>query len=198
MMESTVSIGRAAKLLGVSVVTIRRWCASGKMKEKYRTAGNHRRFCLSLLRRLRGESEGGLVVGYASVSSHDQKKDLSTQAERLRARGCDTVITDLGSGLNCRKAGLKKLIKTILSGEMSRLVITHKDRLLRFGHELIFYLCRCFGVLVTVTEESEKIAFEEELTRDVITLMTVFSARLYGRRSHQNRNKVLTDQPIAV
>ena len=198
MMESTVSIGRAAKLLGVSVVTIRRWCASGKIKEKCRTIRNHRRFCLSLLRRLRGEAEGGLVVGYARVSSHDQKKDLATQAERLKMLGCDSVITDLGSGLNCRKAGLKKLIKAILSGEVARLVITHKDRLLRFGHELIFYLCRCFGVVVTVTEESEKIAFEEELTRDVITLMTVFSARLYGRRSHRNRKKVLTDQVIAV
>jgi len=144
------------------------------------------------------KQKGGLVVGYARVSNHDQKKDLSTQAERLRALGCDTVITDLGSGLNCRKAGLKKLIKIILSGEMSTMVITHKDRLLRFGHELIFYLCRCFGVVVTVTEESEQITFEEELTRDVFTLMTVFSARLYGRRSHQNRKKVLTDQHHAV
>ena len=127
------------------------------------------------------------MIGYARVSSHDQKKDLATQALRLRDIGCDEVISDLGSGLNCKKPGLRKLLKKIISGDAAELILLHKDRLLRFGHELVFQLCCWFGVKVTVVNEEKTISFEEELTKDVITLMTVFSARLYGKRSHANR-----------
>ena len=189
-MENTVSIGRAAQLLGCSGVTLRRWCKQGRIDVKFRTPGSHRRFCLSEVRRLRGEPSNRKVLGYARVSSHDQKKDLATQAQRLTMAGCDAVISDLGSGLNCRKPGLKKLIGEILSGQVGELVITHKDRLLRFGHELIFHLCTLFGVKVRLVDEAISISFEEELTKDVITLMTVFSARLYGRRSHRNKKQL--------
>jgi predicted site-specific integrase-resolvase len=100
------------------------------------------------------------------------------------------VIEDLGSGLNYQKKGLKLLIKRICSGEVGRLVVTHKDRLLRFGSELVFALCEQFGTEVVIINRSEDSSYEEDLARDVLEIITVFSARLYGSRSHQNKQLV--------
>ena len=75
----------------------------------------------------------------------------------------------------------------LLNREVGELHLTHKDRLLRFGHELVFQLCRWSGCKVVIHNDSEPVSFEQELVKDVITLMTVFSARLYGRRSHRKK-----------
>ena len=94
-------------------------------------------------------------------------------------------------GMNCKKRGLIKLLGLIVTQQICKLVITHHDRLLRFGHvhELVFTLCQWFSVDVEIIYAKEDEPFEVELTKDVITLMTVFSARLYGKRSHKNRQK---------
>jgi excisionase family DNA binding protein len=185
-----LSIGQAAKELGVCVAAVRRWCRAGKLKEAFRTGGNHRRFSLKSISDLkRIKEDERVVVGYARVSSHDQKSDLLTQAARLTDYGCNPVLTDLGSGLNCRKPGLKKLLRLLLEGRVKRLVLTHDDRLLRFGTELIYYLCRWFHSEVLVLDEPQETSFEAELVKDVLTLMTVFSARLYGKRSWKNKSK---------
>ena len=184
--HSPLSIGQLSASLGVSVVTIRRWCRAGKLSESFRTPGGHRRFSTAQLRELLGMKEQRQSVGYARVSSHDQKGDLVTQASRLSVIS-DRVIEDLGSGLNCKKPGLRKLISALLNREVSTLYLTHTDRLVRFGHELIFQVCQWAGTDVVILDDSKEIPFEQELCQDVLTLMTVFSARLYGKRSHKNR-----------
>jgi predicted site-specific integrase-resolvase len=108
------------------------------------------------------------------------------------------IIDDLGSGLNYRKRGLRQLIKRICSGRVKRQVLSHKDRLLRFGSELVFTLCEEFGTEVVIINQAEPdIRFEEELAQDVLEIITVFSARLYGRRSHQNRKLIARLQEAA-
>jgi predicted site-specific integrase-resolvase len=87
---------------------------------------------------------------------------------------------------------LKRLLRLITSGEIDRLVLTHKDRLLRFGSELVFSLCQQFGVEVVVINRTEDASFEEDLANDVLEIITVFSARLYGSRSHKNK-KIVED-----
>ena len=98
-------------------------------------------------------------------------------------------ISDLGSGLNCKKPGLKKLVKMLIQGETGRLVLSHKDRLLRFGTELIFLLCEHHGVEVSILEDRKTENFYENLTAAIIEIITVSSARLYGRRSHESRQR---------
>lgn len=78
----------------------------------------------------------------------------------------------------------------LLEGQVSTLTLTHKDRLLRFGHEIIFQVCRWAGTDVIILEEPKVMSFEEELCKDVLTLMTVFSVRLYGKRSHKNQQVI--------
>ncbi len=92
--------------------------------------------------------------------------------------------------MNYQKRGLKNLIKLICPGEIDRLVLTHKDRLLRFGSELIFSLCEHFAVEVVIINKSVESTFEEDLANDVLEIITVFSAGLYGSRSHKNKKLI--------
>lgn len=199
-----VTISRAAKILGVSTVTLRRWEAVGKITSE-RTATGHRRYDLSMLHG--GKKFPDAVVtqktmGYARVSSHDQRDDLSRQVQMLEmfcvARGWTyEIISDLGSGMNYKKRGLKRLLDAIDKREINRLVLTHKDRLLRFGAELIFSLCEARRVEVVVMNQGDEATFEEELAQDVLEIITVFSARLYGSRSQKNR-KLIADLKVAT
>lgn len=200
LLPRLISIAEAAEILGVCATTLRRWHRSGQLYPVSRTLGNHRRYELTQVLALAGRCSDapeakGFTVCYARVSSHDQKKDLQTQADILRqhceAQGWQpVVITDLGSGLNYRKRGLKRLLTLLLSGQVGRLVLTYKDRLLRFGSELIFGICQHLGVEVILLQSEPEQSREQALCADVIELMTVFSARLYGSRSHKNRRVV--------
>lgn len=194
-----VSINEASKILGVTPKTIRIWEKEGKIKST-RTEGNHRRYNISDL--IGNRKENSITVAYARVSSHDQLEDLKRQ-EIVLENYCSVkgynfeLISDLGSGLNYNKKGLVKLIKLICSNKIERLVIAHKDRLLRFGSELIFSLCENFNVEVCIINKSEHGTFEEDLATDVLEIITVFSARLYGSRSHKNKKIVEGLQKVA-
>lgn len=191
-----VSIGEAAKSLGVSIETLRRWEHTGKI-ESERTPNGHRRYDISkLIGKSRIQtSELRKTIAYARVSSRDQKADLERQKSVLEmycaSQGWQfELLSDLGSGMNYQKKGLKKLINEILSSQIGRLVITHKDRLLRFGAELIFSICAAKEVEVVVINKGEDASFEEDLAHDVLEIITVFSARLYGSRSKKNQKLI--------
>ena len=103
------------------------------------------------------------------------------------------IIQDLGSGMNYYKKGLTRLLNLVFEGQVKRLVLTHKDRLLRFGAELVFSICEAKGVeVIIINKGDENPKFEEELAKDVLEIITVFSARLYGARSKKNK-KLLDD-----
>lgn len=195
-MGSNISIGEAAKILGVSVATVRRWTNSGKLRST-RSPSGHRRYNLLDIQKLKGgaviTTENRITINYARVSSHDQRKDLVRQIQVLE-NYCSShgwqyeTISDLGSGLNYKKKGLNLLLNRIMRGDVGRLVLTHKDRLLRFGSELVFAICEEFNTeVVIINQTKEEISFEQELATDMIELVTVFSARLYGSRSKKNK-----------
>ena len=193
MEKRLVKIGEAAALLGVSVVTLRKWEASGELVPARKTAGGTRFYAVTDLMEL-GDADAPTVC-YARVSSHDQKADLERQHAMLEAycaaKGWRSeVIKDLGGGMNYRKPGLNKLLEMILRKQMKRLVITHKDRLLRFGSELVFALCAHQQIEIIIIHKGEQPTFEEELAKDVLEIITVFSARLYGSRSKKNRDLI--------
>jgi excisionase family DNA binding protein len=203
-MDRFLSIGEAAKALGVSITTLRRWEESGRIEAEH-TAGGHRRYDLLKIAPglLRAESDRDRkTIAYARVSSHDQKDDLERQKQVLelycaRQGWTFEVIADLGSGMDYHKKGLKRLLEAILAGDIGRLVITHKDRLLRFGAELVFAICEAKKVEVVILNQGEDTSFEEDLDKDVLEIITVFSARLYGSRSRKNQ-KLLENVKAAV
>ena len=190
-----VSIGEAAKLLGVTTWTMMNWDRSGKLIAE-RTPSNRRRYLLAHIQSYKvcGTSEKDkTTIAYARVSSRDQKEDLERQCGVLESycacKGWQfELIKDLGSGMNYNKKGLKQLLEKLFDGKINRLVITHKDRLLRFGTELIFSICEIKNVEVIIINQGDAPkSYEEELATDIIEIITVFSARLYGSRSHKNK-----------
>ena len=202
-MNRLVPIGKAAEVLGVSIPTLRRWEAEGRISPE-RTSSGHRRYDLAALKPelFHAPSDTRRTLAYARVSSHDQKEDLERQKQVLemycaRQGWTFEILSDLGSGMNYQKKGLKKLIEAILEGSVGRLVLTHKDRLLRFGAELIFAICEAKEVEVVILNQGEGTSFEEDLARDVLEIITVFSARLYGSRSRKNK-KLLENLKKAV
>ena len=131
-----------------------------------------------------------------------QKDDLERRKQVLelycaRQGWTFEVIADLGSGMNYRKKGLKRLLNDVVEGRIGRLVITHKDRLLRFGAELVFAICAAKNVEVVILNQGQDTTFEEDLAKDVLEVITVFSARLYGSRSRKNQ-KLLDGVKTAV
>ena len=196
-MSRLLSIKQAANQLGVSVSTLRRWDETGVLVAQ-RTPKGHRRYDLSKinpnLTRNKVEQQRK-TIAYARVSSHEQKPDLQRQIEILElycsAQGWSfEVISDLGSGMNYHKKGLKRLLDDILDNKIDRLVLTHKDRLLRFAAELVFALCEARQVEVVIINQGENLSFEEELAQDVLEIITVFSARLYGSPSKKNKKLI--------
>ena len=185
-----IKIGKAAKILGVSVQTLHKWEETGELTPARKTLAGTRYYDIDKI--LNVTSDQVLTIGYARVSSHDQKNDLVRQSELLEtyciAKGWEfEIINDLGSGMNYKKKGLNKLLELILNKKLRRIVLTHKDRLLRFGAELVFALCELQGVEIIIINKGEPPTFEEELAQDVLEIITVFSARLYGSRSHKNK-----------
>lgn len=200
-MSKIISIGQAAKLLGVHVQTMRNWEKSGKLKPDSISPGGTRRYNLDRIVAISGKEVPTVVderktIAYARVSSCDLKEDLLRQSQVLELYCAEhgykyELITDLGSGMNYYKKGLTNLINQILNNDVKRLVITHKDRLLRFGAELIFSICEAKEVeVVIINKGQEKAGFEEDLAKDVLEIITVFSARLYGSRSKKNKKLI--------
>ncbi|WII95355.1 IS607 family transposase [Moraxella haemolytica] len=203
-MNRLISINEASKQLGVSISTLRRWDESGVLVAE-RTPKGHRRYDISTINPnlLHGiGNKDRKTIAYARVSSHDQKDDLERQIQVLELYCAKQgwtyeVINDLGSGMSYHKKGLKQLLDGILNNEIGRLVLTHQDRLLRFGAELVFAICEARNVEVIIINQGENLSFEEELAQDVLEIITVFSARLYGSRSKKNK-KLLEAVKVAL
>ncbi|MHA1882404.1 MAG: IS607 family transposase [Candidatus Thorarchaeota archaeon] len=198
------SVSQAALKLGVCVKTIHRWDKASNLF-CFRTVGGHRRIPLSEINRLLGFMHRELINDpsqkkkcaiYARVSSHRQKTagDLDRQLKTLTIdcrkhfSTSPLVFSDIGSGLNMRRRGLTKLFSLSKNGSIHTLLITHKDRLARFGLELLERILNDYGVKLDVHYQPEQQSPQEELVADLISLIASFSGRVYGLRAAAHRS----------
>lgn len=193
-MEKLYSLKEAKQLLGVKTRTIQQWDRDGKLKV-VRTLGGRRRIPESEIMKLQGVSlpdKITKVVGYARVSSESQKDDLKRQIEILRSKGIndDDIFHDIGSGLNEKRRNYRKLLKMIMNRNVSKIIITYPDRLTRFGFDTLMDYFAYFGVSVEVINENIYQSPQEELVKDLITLVAHFSGKLYGMRSHKQKEVI--------
>ena len=200
MDKRLVKIGEAARLLSTDHSTLRKWESTGELLPARKTQGGTRYYDVAEL--MGFSNEAAPTLCYCRVSSHDQKDDLDRQQELLEAycsvKGWRTrVIRDLGSGMNYRKKGLNQLLELVMKRQIKRLVLSHKDRLLRFGAELVFSLCDIQGIEIVIIHKGDQPSFEEELANDVLEIITVFSARLYGSRSKKHKKMLETLKDVA-
>ena len=190
-----MSIGKFAKAVGVTTTTLRRMHESGELIPAHITKGGTRYYSTAQLKQLNDVSkEEKIVIGYCRVSTPSQKDDLETQISNIKtymyAKGYQfEIITDIGSGINYKKKGLQELIKKINNQEISKVVILYKDRLMRFGYELIEYLCEINNIEIEIVDHTEQ-SKEQELTDDLIQIITVFANRLYGQRSKKTKQLI--------
>src|SRR6266513_409892 len=190
-MEHTYSPKQFGKLIGKSVNTLQKWDRKGILPA-FRTPTNRRYYTHEQYLAYRGliSSEQGLVIAYARVSSPGQKKDLALQKEALRAYcqehaiKVDQWVEDIGSALNYKRKGFNQVIQDIELGHVKRLIIGYEDRLVRFGYDWFEAFCERHGTEIVVTN-GESFSPEQELVRDLLAIVTVFSARLHGLRSYK-------------
>lgn len=131
-----------------------------------------------------------IKICYARVSSIGQKDDLERQKNELKTKyPTYEMIQDIGSGINLTKKGLLKIIEMGINGKIEELVIAHKDRLARFGYELIEHIIKKYSNgKITIINEKEEIEPEEEMVKDVLQIMNVFVAKMNGRRKYGLKN----------
>lgn len=191
----------AAHELGLHPMTVRRWIKAGRIQVI--PVGREVRIPRSEVERLVGKIDGRLLVLYGRVSGHGQKDDLDVQLQRLQAwaetsrKGVETlVLSDIGSGLKASRRQLQRLLKLVCEDKVGEVAITYEDRLTRFGQEYLETLFACFGVTLTVLEPGESKTPEQELTDDLLALIASFSERLYGMRSHKQKELLQCAQAV--
>lgn len=191
------SIGQFAKKINRTQQTLRNWDKNGKLKPQIvdKNTG-YRYYTENQLKEFYGEVQNKerIVVGYCRVSSAKQKEALERQVENVRTylitKGYQfKIISDIGSGINYEKKGLNQLIQMILQDEVSKVVVLYKDRLVRFGFELIRSICEFKSVDIEVIDSTEKTE-EQEVVEDLVQIITIFSCRLQGKRAKTTKNMI--------
>jgi putative resolvase len=187
--ERLYTLKEACLLLGLHPRTIQKWDKQGKIRV-VRTPGGRRRIPESEIRRLQGEKGIRSIIGYARVSSNTQKDDLERQVEYLRQSGVQEVITDIGSGLNEKRKGFLRLLDRVLHNEVDKVVILYEDRLTRFGFDTLKKVFEAHGTTIEVLNQTDVKPPQQELVEDLITIISHFSGKLYGMRSHKQKEVV--------
>jgi predicted site-specific integrase-resolvase len=188
---SPYRVAQFAQRLGVSVKTLQRWDREGRLKPS-RTPSNRRVYTDEQLTRAlqRQSALARDTVVYMRVSSPTQKPDLLNQRATLEqfctARGLAVTqwISEIGGGLNFKRPKFLALVDRIIAGRVMVLVIAHKDRLARFGFDLLSHLCVTHGCELLVMN-TETLSPEQEMVQDLMTITHCFSARLYGLRNYR-------------
>jgi len=189
-----------AKMVGRSVNTLRRWDREGRFPAK-RTTTNQRYYTYDdYLRVLGREPQARRVYAYLRVSSPGQKSDLANQRVAVEqfsiASGKEVAeyLEDVGSGLDYKRKNFLRLMEMVERAEVSEIVIAHKDRLVRFGFEFFEKFCVDHGCRITVMN-AESLSPEEEMVKDLLSIMQCFSSRLYGLRRYKKADIVAMVKP---
>ena len=195
-MSKHYSIREFSKILGVSAQTLRNWDKKGTLKPHHTSSNGYRYYSHEQLNKALNVTPNldRLTVGYCRVSSNKQKDDLERQVESMRmyliSKGKPfEIITDIGSGINYKKKGLRELIKLITQNKVDKVIVIYKDRLLRFGFELIEYIASLYNCEIKIVDNTEK-SEQQELVEDSVRIITVFSCKLQGKRANKTRKLV--------
>ena len=195
-MSKYYSINKFSKILGVSAQTLRNGDKKGKLHPHHTSSNGYRYYSHEQLNQVMNVKPNldRSVIGYCRVSSNKQKDDLERQIENMKlyltAQGKPfEIISDIGSGINYKKKGLKELMKRISQNKVDKVVVFYKDRLLRFGFELVEYIASLYDCDIEIIDHTEKTE-QQELVEDLVQIITVFSCKLQGKRANKARKLV--------
>lgn len=190
------------KLIARTTQTLQHWDRRGILKA-HRTPTNRRYYTHDQYLQIIGQkAKEPKIVTYCRVSSAGQKADLESQKKAVEqfciAAGKPVALRlqDIGSGLNFKRKNFVLLMEMVERGEVSEIVIAHKDRLVRFGYEWFEKFCRDHGATLTVMN-AETLSPEEEMTQDLLSIIHCFSSRLYGLRKYKKQISQLVQEKPA-
>jgi putative resolvase len=187
--DNYISPREAMSKLKVSDQTLRKWANEGQIKF-ITTKGGHRRYEITDILGCKPTDIKRRDVCYCRVSTRGQLDDLRRQQELFRIKyPHHEIVTDTGSGLNFRRKQFNALLDAALMGNIREIVVTHKDRLCRFGFPLIERMVTSNGGHIVVLDQTQNTA-EQELINDLISIITCFSSRVYGLRSHKIKKEI--------
>lgn len=190
-----ISIGKFAKKVGLTTASLRRMHESGECIPYHITKGGTRYYSLDQLKNFStADKKEKLVIGYCRVSTSFQKDDLEAQINNVKsymyAKGYNfEIISDIGSGINYKKKGLQELLDKINDQNISKIVILYKDKLVGFGFELIEYFCKINNIEIEIIDNTEQ-SKEQELSDNLIHIVTIFANQLYGQRSKKTKQLI--------
>lgn len=177
-----VPLRKAVELTGLHPNTLRKYADNGTIEAK--KVGKQRLYSVVSLKKLSAKSA---VICYTRVSSSKQRDDLARQVVYMQEQFPKAkIIQDVGSGLNFKRKGLQSILDMLLQGDTITLIVAHRDRLCRFGFELIEYLVTKNGGEIVVLNKTEN-SPEEELTEDLLSILHVFSCRIHGLRRYSEQ-----------
>ena len=181
----------ASQILGLHPNTLRHYADNGTI-ESYRTKSGHRRYNVDAYLGLQKQF---VSICYCRVSNYKQKDDLNRQVEFMRANYPKAeIIKDIGSGLNYKRKGLKSLLKRVMQGDKLEIVVSHKDRLARFGFELIEWIIQQNGGRIVVLKQIN-LSSKQELITDLLSILRIFSYRIPGLRHYKKQVQQALSEP---
>ncbi len=191
------TIHEFSKLVGKTPQTLRNWDKKGLLIPHHTGANGYRYYSHDQLKQvlnIKEDKKSKVIIGYCRVSSYKQKDDLQRQVENMKLyldkqNKNYEIIEDIGSGINYTKKGLRTLLRKIVNNEVEKVVVLYKDRLLRFGFELVEYIANLYGCEIEVIDSTEKTE-QQELVEDLVQIITVFSCKLQGKRSNKARKMI--------
>jgi len=193
MNDDWITPKKARELLRVTNKTLIEWDKKSKIRA-IRTPSNHRRYNLKDIQNFIScnvpapPKTKRNKVCYARVSSTKQMDDLERQKNYFKSRFPDhQLVTDVGSGINWKRQGLKTILEQAMSRDISEVVVAHRDRLCRFAYELLEWIFKCNGVKLLVLNEEKGKSKDQELADDILSIVHVYSCRNMGRRRYKNK-----------
>jgi predicted site-specific integrase-resolvase len=191
-MKSMYSPKQFGSLIGRTTKTLQKWDRDGILNA-HRSLTNRRYYTHDQYLEVIGQKSGiKKLVTYCRVSSAGQKNDLISQRKAVESfciaagKEVHEKLEDIGSGLNYKRKNFLKLMEMVERGEVSEVVVAHKDRLVRFGFEWFDKFCNDHGVKILVMN-AESLSPEEEMTKDLLSIIDCFSSRLYGLRKYKKK-----------
>lgn len=191
------TIHEFSKIVGKTPQTLRNWNKKGLLIPHHTGANGYRYYSHDQLKQvlnIKEDKKSKVIIGYCRVSSYKQKDDLQRQVENMKLyldkqNKNYEIIEDIGSGINYTKKGLRTLLRKIVNNEVEKVVVLYKDRLLRFGFELVEYIANLYGCEIEVIDSTEKTE-QQELVEDLVQIITVFSCKLQGKRANKARKMI--------
>jgi predicted site-specific integrase-resolvase len=198
MEDEYITTKEAKEISKVTVKTLRLWDKEGKIRT-IRTSSNIRRYNIKDIQNIINNSDPDETkekICYCRVSSREQMDDLDRQKDFFRNKfPTHILVTDVGSGINWKRKGLTTILDKAMHGDISEVVVAHRDRLCRFAFELLEWIFKRNGVKLVVLNEEKDHSSDKDLTDDILSIIHVYSCRKMGKRRYKNKNTENTSIP---